>query len=92
MIREYKAVVKTVDLCCNYEISDVTFYTWMSKSNWRMAVSEASMLNVIDEYGRKYLGCIVDTLQSGRRVVRELRAIAELGGCRAWFSATMAAI
>jgi len=35
------------------------------------------MLNVIDDYSRECLECIVDTSLSGRRVVRELSAIAE---------------
>ncbi len=48
-----------------------------------------SMLNVIDDYSRECLVCIVDTSLSGRRVVRELSAIAARRGCRAWWSATM---
>lgn len=35
------------------------------------------MLNVIDDYSRESLGCIVDTLLSSPRVVRELSAIAD---------------
>jgi transposase InsO family protein len=35
------------------------------------------VLNVIDDYSRECLACIVDTSLSGRRVVRELTAIAE---------------
>ena len=38
------------------------------------------LLNVIDDYSRECLGCIVDTSLSGRRVVRELSAIAERRG------------
>ena len=38
------------------------------------------MLNVIDDYSRECLGCIVDTSLSGRRVVRELSAIAARRG------------
>ncbi len=38
------------------------------------------LLNVIDDYSRECLGCIVDTSLSGRRVVRELSAIAEHRG------------
>jgi len=38
------------------------------------------MLNVIDDYSRESLACIVDTSLSGRRVVRELSAIAERRG------------
>ncbi|MBN2973435.1 transposase [Roseomonas aeriglobus] len=38
------------------------------------------MLNVIDDYSRECLACIVDTSLSGRRVVRELAAIAERRG------------
>ncbi len=38
------------------------------------------MLNVIDDYSRECLGCVVDTSLSGRRVVRELSAIAERRG------------
>ncbi|MEN2787080.1 DDE-type integrase/transposase/recombinase [Sphingomonas qilianensis] len=38
------------------------------------------MLNVIDDYSRERLACIVDTSLSGRRVVRELTAIAERRG------------
>jgi putative transposase len=38
------------------------------------------MLNVIDDYSRECLACIVDTSLSGRRVVRELNAIAERRG------------
>ena len=38
------------------------------------------MLNVIDDYSRECLACIVDTSLSGRRVVRELTAIAERRG------------
>jgi len=38
------------------------------------------MLNVIDDYSRECLACIVDTSLSGRRVVRELSAIAERRG------------
>ncbi len=34
------------------------------------------LLNVIDDYSRECLACIVDTSLSGRRVVRELSAIA----------------
>lgn len=37
-------------------------------------------LNVIDDYSRECLACIVDTSLSGRRVVRELAAIAERRG------------
>jgi putative transposase len=53
------------------------------------------MLNVIDDYSREYLACVVDTSLSGRRVVRELGAVAwallpSVAGCRAWWSATMA--
>ncbi len=42
------------------------------------------MLNVIDDYSRECLACIVDTSLSGRRVIRELSAIAERRGlpCR----------
>ena len=36
--------------------------------------------NVIDDYSRECLACIVDTSLSGRRVVRELTAIAERRG------------
>jgi putative transposase len=35
------------------------------------------LLNIIDDYSRKCLACIVDTSLSGRRVVRELTALAE---------------
>jgi putative transposase len=38
------------------------------------------LLNVIDDYSRECLGCIVDTSFSGRRVVRELGVIAERRG------------
>lgn len=38
------------------------------------------MLNVIDDDSWECLGCIVDTSLSGRRVVRELSAIAERRG------------
>ena len=38
------------------------------------------VLNVIDDYSRECLACIVDTSLSGRRVVRELTAIAERRG------------
>ena len=38
------------------------------------------LLNVIDDYSRECLACIVDTSLSGRRVVRELSAIAERRG------------
>src|SRR5436309_5493859 len=38
------------------------------------------LLNVIDDYSRECLACIVDTSLSGRRVVRELAAIAERRG------------
>jgi len=38
------------------------------------------LLNVIDDYSRECLACIVDTSSSGRRVVRELTAIAERRG------------
>ncbi len=38
------------------------------------------MLNVIDDYNRECLGCIVDTSLSGRRVVRELSTITERRG------------
>ena len=38
------------------------------------------LLNVIDDYSRECLACIVDTSLSGRRVVRELTAIAERRG------------
>ena len=38
------------------------------------------LLNVIDDYSRECLACIVDTSLSGRRVVRELGAIAERRG------------
>ena len=38
------------------------------------------VLNVIDDYSRECLACIVDTSLSGRRVVRELAAIAERRG------------
>jgi putative transposase len=38
------------------------------------------MLNVIDDYSRECVACIVDTSLSGRRVVRELDAIAERRG------------
>ncbi len=38
------------------------------------------MLDVIDDYSRECLACIVDTSLSGRRVVRELSAIAERRG------------
>ena len=38
------------------------------------------MINVIDDYSRECLRCIVDTSLSGRRVVRELSAIAERRG------------
>jgi len=34
------------------------------------------MLNIIDDYSRACLGCIVESSLSGRRVVRELSAIA----------------
>src|SRR6185295_10555183 len=35
------------------------------------------LLNVIDDYSRECLACIVDRSLSGRRVVRELSALAE---------------
>jgi putative transposase len=38
------------------------------------------LLNVIDDYSRECLACIVDTSLSGRRVVRELSVIAERRG------------
>jgi putative transposase len=38
------------------------------------------MLNVIDDYSRECLACVVDTSLSGRRVVRELGAVAERRG------------
>lgn len=38
------------------------------------------LLNVIGDYSRKCLACIVDTSLSGRRIVRELTAIAERCG------------
>lgn len=38
------------------------------------------VLNVIDDYSRECLACIVDTSLSGRRVVRELTAIADRRG------------
>ena len=38
------------------------------------------LLNVIDDYSRECLACIVDTSLSGRRVVRELSAIADRRG------------
>ena len=38
------------------------------------------LLNVIDDYSRECLACIVDTLLSGRRVVREQVTIAERRG------------
>ena len=40
------------------------------------------LLNVIDDYSPEGLACIVDTSLSGRRVVRELTAIAERRGLR----------
>ncbi len=38
------------------------------------------MLNVIDDYSRECLACIVDTSLSGRRVVREFSTIVERRG------------
>ncbi len=38
------------------------------------------LLNVIDDYSRESVACLVDTSLSGRRVVRELSAIAERRG------------
>ena len=38
------------------------------------------LLNMIDDYSRECLACIVDTSLSGRRVVRELAAFAERRG------------
>jgi len=38
------------------------------------------MLNVIDDYSRECLACIVDTSLSGRRVIREPSVIAERRG------------
>jgi len=38
------------------------------------------MLNVIDDYSRECLACIVDTSLSGGRFVRELSAVAERRG------------
>jgi putative transposase len=38
------------------------------------------MLNVIDDYSREWLECIIDTSLSGRRVVRERSAIAKRRG------------
>ncbi len=38
------------------------------------------MLKVIDDYSRECLRCIVETSLSGRRVIRELSAIAERRG------------
>jgi putative transposase len=46
------------------------------------------LLNVIDDYSRESLACIVDTLLSARRVVRELTAIAERRGLPCMVSAT----
>ena len=42
------------------------------------------LLNVVDDYSRECLACIVDTSLSGRRVVCELAAIAKPRGYRAW--------
>jgi putative transposase len=92
VLREHEAGVKTAELCRKHGISDATFYNWKAKYGG-MTVSEAArlraslacgrrfrMLNVIDDYSRECLGCIVDTSLSGRRVVRELSAIAERRG------------
>ena len=38
------------------------------------------MLNVVDDYSRESLACIIETSLSGRRVVRELSTIAERRG------------
>jgi putative transposase len=38
------------------------------------------LLNVMDDYSREWLACIVDTLLFGRRVMRELTVIAERRG------------
>lgn len=38
------------------------------------------LVNVIDDYSREWLACIVETALSGRRVIRELSAIAERRG------------
>jgi len=38
------------------------------------------VLNVIDDYSREWLACMVDTSLSGRRVVRQLTTIAERRG------------
>ena len=43
-------------------------------------VPRIRLLNVIDDYCRECLACIVDTLLSGRRAIRELAAIAECHG------------
>ncbi len=48
------------------------------------------VLNVIDDYSRECLASIVDTSLSGRRVVRELSAIAERRGLPCMWSATIA--
>ncbi|UAJ12703.1 DDE-type integrase/transposase/recombinase (plasmid) [Polymorphobacter megasporae] len=50
-------------------VSDSSAYSWRFR-----------LLKVIDDYSREYLACIVDTSLSGRRVVRELSAIAERRG------------
>lgn len=48
------------------------------------------MLNVIDDYSRECLACIVDTSLSGRRLVRKLLPSPNVAGCRAWWSAITA--
>lgn len=44
------------------------------------AAGGAACMGVIDDYIRGCLACIVDTSLSGRRIVRELAAIAERRG------------
>ena len=52
ILKESESGVKTVDICRQYGISDVTFYNWKAKYGG-LTVNEARRLKVLEEENRR---------------------------------------
>lgn len=75
MLREYKAGVKTAELCRKHGISDATFYNWKAKYGG-MTVSEAARLRPLEDKNRR----LKDLLGKTDPVCEALRCSEEADG------------
>ena len=70
ILKEAEAGKRTVDICRDYGISDVTFYKWRSKYGG-MDVSDAKRLRQLEEENKRLKKLLAETMMD-KQVLQEM--------------------